>query len=381
MKHVVKNPVVIGVLGGGQLGKMLLEASYFEECIIKILDPDPAAPAAAICRHYVQGSFDVEADVLSFAEDCDIVTIEIEHVHVGALHLLKSKGKKVYPDPDFLEMVQDKGFQKQFYQRLQIPTAPFVILNNKPEPTSLSYPAVWKSRKGGYDGKGVKILRNESDLAMLPDVPCVIENYADISKEISVIASRDISGRTSVFPLVEMEFNPLANLVEFLFSPATLPEEMVSMARQMVLDIMESAQFVGLLAVEFFVTKSGDLWINEMAPRPHNSGHHTIEGCRTSQYAQHLRAILNQAPGETDMSAPFAAMINILGDKDAQGPAIYSGIEEAQEIKGVFIHLYGKKTVSPFRKMGHITLIGENLDDIKATARELMQSVRCISGS
>jgi len=381
MKKADDMPLVIGVLGGGQLGMMLLEAAHSMEVVIKVLDPDATSPAASICQHFVHGSFRSETDVLNFGQDCDIITIEIEHVHVGALRQLKLQGKRVYPDPDFLEMVQDKGLQKLNYDRLNIPTAPYSLWESKPNGTDLIFPSVWKSRKGGYDGKGVCILRSSRDLDALPDVPCIIETCANISKEIAVIASRDVSGRTSIFPLVEMEFNPSANLVEFLVSPAAVSTEIESKAKQYALTIMESTDFVGLLAVEFFITADGQLWVNEMAPRPHNSGHHTIEGCNTSQYAQHLRAILNMPPGDTQMVAPYAAMINVLGDENANGDARYTGIDEAQNTAGVFIHLYGKKKVSPFRKMGHITIIGDNLIEVKAKARALMQSVRCISGS
>ena len=381
MKKADEKTLIIGVLGGGQLGMMLLEASHAINAVIKVMDADTSCSAASICSHFVVGSFHSESDVLAFGRECDIITIEIEHVHVGALRQLKQEGKRVYPDPDFLEMVQDKGMQKQNYHRLQIPTAPFTLFEKKPKASEVVFPAVWKSRKGGYDGKGVCVLRSSEDLESLPDVPCIIETCADISKEISVIASRDESGRTSLFPVVEMEFNPTANLVEFLISPASITHEMENQAKQHVMTLMESSEFVGLLAVEFFITHAGELWVNEMAPRPHNSGHHTIEGCITSQYEQHLRAILNLPPGDTQMTAPCAAMINILGDKNARGIAEYTGIEEAQSIPGVFIHLYKKKQVAPFRKMGHITIVGNNVDEVKTTARKLMQLVRCISRS
>jgi 5-(carboxyamino)imidazole ribonucleotide synthase len=381
MKNAEEKPIIIGVLGGGQLGMMLLEAARSIDATIKILEPDEASPAASICSHFVRGSFQSESDVLAFGKDCDIITIEIEHVHVGALRQLKLQGKKVYPDPDFLEMVQDKGMQKQYYERLHIPTAPFTLREGKPSAADVVFPCVWKSRKGGYDGKGVCILHSSDDIARLPDGPCLIETCADISKEISVIASRDATGRTSIFPLVEMEFNPSANLVEFLISPASITAEIESKAKEYVMTIMESAGFVGLLAVEFFITQGGELWVNEMAPRPHNSGHHTIEACATSQYEQHLRALLNLTPGNTQKVAPFAAMINILGDTNANGIAQYTGLEVARNTPGVYIHLYGKKKVTPFRKMGHITIIGNDLAEVKENARRLMQSVRCISGS
>ena len=380
MKRPDEKPVV-GVLGGGQLGMMLLESSRSMDVVIKVLDPDESSPASSVCEHFVKGSFRSESDVLAFGNDCDIITIEIEHVHVEALRQLKKQGKRVYPDPDFLRMVQDKGLQKQHYDRLNIPTASFTLWDGKPKVSDLVFPSVWKSRKGGYDGKGVCILRSAQDMDDLPEVPCIIETCADISKEIAVIASRDNSGRTSFFPLVEMEFNPSANLVEFLISPAAVSAEIESSAKQYTLNILESSDFVGLLAVEFFITNDGKLWVNEMAPRPHNSGHHTIEGCITSQYEQHLRAILNMPPGDTQMVAKCAAMINILGEKNANGNAHYIGIEEARNIPGVFIHLYGKKRVMPFRKMGHITIIGNDRNEVKEKARILMQSVRCISGS
>jgi 5-(carboxyamino)imidazole ribonucleotide synthase len=273
--------------------------------------------------------------------------------------------------------VQDKGTQKEFYNQHQIPTAPFFLIDNPSnlDESTVRFPFVLKSRTGGYDGKGVQIIRNAEELKSTFSGPCVVEEMIDFSKELAVIVARNQQGDIKAFPLVEMEFNPTANLVEFLFSPAQVNAEVEKEAQSIAVRIAETSEFVGLLAVELFLTRDGKLLVNEIAPRPHNSGHHTIEACTTSQYEQHLRAILSLPLGETRLIEP-AVMINLLGEPGFEGPAFYSGLEEALHMPGVHVHLYGKTTTKPFRKMGHITVTDTSLTEAQERARKVMQLVK-----
>jgi 5-(carboxyamino)imidazole ribonucleotide synthase len=293
-----------------------------------------------------------------------------------ALEALENSGVEVYPKPSFLRMVQDKGLQKQFYAAHDIPTAPFRLIENASAliASELDFPFVLKSRIGGYDGKGVQVVRSANDLAHTFDGPCVLEEMIDFQKELSVIIARNKHGEISIFPLVEMEFNPVANLVEFLFSPAHVSPEVESQAQAIAKKIAESSNFVGLLAVELFLTKEGQLLVNEMAPRPHNSGHHTIEACTTSQYEQHLRAILSLPLGQSTLVQP-AVMINLLGAEGHDGPVHYRGLMEALQIPGVHVHIYGKPKTKPLRKMGHVTVTDNDLTVAQERARRVLQLI------
>lgn len=380
MKSFYNSNFRLGILGGGQLGRMLIQEAANYDIRISVLDPGKDAPCNAIAHEFSCGDYNDFQTVLDFGQHVDVITIEIEHVNTEALFQLESQGKKVFPKPAFIRMVQDKGLQKNFYRDHQIPTSPYQLIEDKSELAiqSLKFPFVLKSRTGGYDGKGVLVIRNEKDLEGAFSGPCVVEEMVNIQKEIAVIVARNEAGEVSLFPLVEMEFNPEANLVEFLFSPAEVTQEIETAAFHIAEKIVVESDFIGLLAVELFIDEKGQVIVNEMAPRPHNSGHHTIEACVTSQYGQLLRAITNMPLGNTDLIRP-GVMINLLGEKNYSGQAIYEGMMDALRIPGVYFHLYGKAETRPYRKMGHITVTNENLEAAKTTAKQLLKSVRIIA--
>jgi 5-(carboxyamino)imidazole ribonucleotide synthase len=370
---------VIGILGGGQLGRMFIEEASRYDVTIDVLDPQSNASCAHLAHAFTVGDFKDYATVLEWGEDKDIITIEIENVNLEALKELESKGKKVYPQPHVLELIKDKGAQKAFYTNHQIPTAPFVLIEKVEEIHShLSYlPCMQKLRTGGYDGKGVQPLRSEADLEHAFDAPSVLESWVDFESEIAVVVARNANGEMKTFPAVDMEFNPEANLVEFLFTPSERSAEIIERAEQLAITVAEKMGIVGVLAVEMFVLRDGSVLVNEVAPRPHNSGHHTIECCYTSQYEQHLRAIMNWPLGDTSLIQP-AVMVNLLGEKNSQGNVVYQGMDEVLRMPGVYVHLYGKKTTSSFRKMGHVTILHESLEHAKSTAREVMQKLKVV---
>ena len=369
----------LGVLGGGQLGRMLIQAANDLNIHIHCLDPDPNAPCSEIAHSFSCGSLTDFNTVLNFGSDKHLITVEIENVNVEALVELEKKGVKVFPQPNILKLIQDKGLQKEFYLKNNIPTAAFELISSKAELLlKTDFPFVHKLRSGGYDGKGVKIISNLSEAEQSFDAPSVIEEKIDFQKELSVLVARNEKGEIKTFPLVECEFNPEANLVEFLFSPAEVSPEIELKAKEIASQLIEKLNMVGLLAVELFLTKSNELLVNEIAPRPHNSGHHTIECCTTSQFSQHLRAILNLPLGDTSL-IQAGAMINLVGEKEFNGPVIYDGLENLLTIPGVFPHLYGKEISKPFRKMGHITITGKDINELKAKRDKIKGLIRVIS--
>lgn len=380
MKTIYSDNFRLGILGGGQLGRMLIQEAVNYDVRVAVLDPARDAPCASICYEFVQGSFQDYDSVIAFGKGKDVITVEIEHVSTDALEELEKSGIEVYPTPSFLRMVQDKGLQKEFYETHHIPTAPFQLIESTTtlDTSMLRFPFVLKSRTGGYDGKGVQIIRSATDLDNTFDGPCVVEEMIEFSKELSIIIARNKQGETSFFPLVEMEFNAEANLVEFLFSPAHVEPAIEARAQSIAKTIADTSDFVGILAVELFLTLEGDLLVNEMAPRPHNSGHHTIEACVTSQYEQHLRSILSLPLGDTALVQP-AVMVNLLGAAGHEGPVHYKGLEEALRLPGVHVHLYGKSRTKPFRKMGHITVTNADLTIAKQYAREALRLVSVVS--
>jgi 5-(carboxyamino)imidazole ribonucleotide synthase len=382
MKKFYADDFRLGILGGGQLGRMFIQAAVNYDVHISILDPSPNAPCAPYAHEFVTGDFASFDDVYRFGKGKDVVTIEIEHVNVEALEKLQQEGVKVYPDPKILRVVKDKGLQKQFYAQHQIPTAPFYLVDSKQEIERFAsdFPLMQKMRTGGYDGKGVQALRHASDIETAFEVPSVLEKMVDFQKEIAILIARNESGETKTFPVVEMEFNAEANLVEFLFSPANIDATIEAQAESIAKKLVAALDFVGLLAIEFFVTQTGEVLVNEIAPRPHNSGHHTIEACRTSQYEQHLRAILNLPLGDTSLVQP-GVMINLLGEQGFAGNVHYENLEEAMATSGVYVHLYGKAETKPFRKMGHITVVNLQLEEAKEIARKMQKMVRVISSS
>jgi 5-(carboxyamino)imidazole ribonucleotide synthase len=366
----------IGVLGGGQLGRMLIQAGINLDLNFQVLDPDAQAPCAGIAR-FTQGKLTDYETVMAFGKTCDIITIEIENVNTKALIDLEKAGKKVFPQPAVIELIQDKRVQKQFFADNQIPTAPFVLVNNKEAVAKHEdyLPAVNKLGKEGYDGRGVQVIKTKADLNKAFDAPGLLEKWIPFEKEIAVIVSRNALGEVAVYPAVEMVFHPEANLVEYLFSPAQIEKEIAQQAEAIARKVITSLNMIGLLAVEMFVTKEGEVLVNEVAPRPHNSGHQTIEGNVTSQYEQHLRAILNLPMGSTALLAP-SAMVNLLGEEGFTGSARYEGLEEVLKAEGVYVHLYGKKTTKPFRKMGHVTIVDKDLNSLKKKANFVKQTLK-----
>ncbi len=366
----------IGVLGGGQLGRMLIQAGINLDLNFQVLDPDAQAPCAGIAR-FTQGKLTDYETVMAFGKTCDIITIEIENVNTKALIDLEKAGKKVFPQPAVIELIQDKRVQKQFFADNQIPTAPFVLVNNKEDVAKHEnfLPAVNKLGKEGYDGRGVQVIKTKADLNKAFDAPGLLEKWIPFEKEIAVIVSRNALGEVAVYPAVEMVFHPEANLVEYLFSPAQIETEIAQQAEAIARKVITSLNMIGLLAVEMFVTKEGEVLVNEVAPRPHNSGHQTIEGNVTSQYEQHLRAILTLPMGSTALLAP-SAMVNLLGEEGFTGSACYEGLEEVLKAEGVYVHLYGKKTTKPFRKMGHVTIVDKDLNSLKKKANFVKQTLK-----
>jgi 5-(carboxyamino)imidazole ribonucleotide synthase len=368
----------LGVLGGGQLGKMLIQEAVNLNINVCVLEPAADAPCSKLAAEFTVGSITDYDTVYQFGKDKDVVTIEIENVNTEALKQLQKEGVKVFPSPEIIELIQDKGLQKEFYTQHNIPTAPYILVNNKQEVSEhlAKFPFAQKLRKGGYDGKGVQLLKSESDLAKAFDAPCVLEELVDFEKELAVIVARNEQGEVATFPVVEMEFNPEANLVEFLFSPAEVRETISNNAREIAVSVAKALNLVGILAVELFLLKDGSILVNECAPRPHNSGHQTIEGNYTSQYAQHLRSILNLPLGNTDIKLP-SVMVNLLGEEGFSGAANYEGLEACLQKEGVYIHLYGKTETKPFRKMGHVTIVHKDLEKAKENAYFVKRTLKC----
>lgn len=366
----------LGVLGAGQLGRMLIQEAINWNVHVYTMDSDPDSPCSKISHQFTCGSITNYEDILKFGKDKNLITVEIENVNLEALEELERNGVEVFPQPRVLRIIRDKGIQKQFYLDNNIPTADFRLIDKNEIFSNTDFlPFAQKLRTGGYDGKGVQIMRSETDFGKSFDAPSVLEKFVDFEKELAVIVARNKKGQVITYPTVECEFNPDANLVEFLFSPAEVSQKIEEDARKMAIEIIEKLDMVGILAVEFFLTKDGKLLVNEIAPRPHNSGHHTIECNITSQFEQHLRSILNLPLGATDLIQP-GAMINILGEPNSSGAAFYEGFENLLAETGVHVHIYGKETVKEFRKMGHFTITGSTVQEVKSKALKLRNSLK-----
>jgi len=368
---------ILGVLGGGQLGRMLIQSAINYNIDIHILDPDKNAPCKDIAQRFTQGKLTDFDTVYNFGKDCDVITIEIESVNTDALIKLQEEGKKVFPQPHIIKLIQDKRTQKQFYKENDIPTADFILVENKEEVQNNRefLPAVNKLGKEGYDGRGVQVIREESDLEKAFDSPGLLEKLVDFESELAVIVARNERGELFAYPPVACAFHPTANLVEFLFAPADIPIAISERAVAIAQNVIEKLDMIGLLAVEMFVTKTGEVLVNEVAPRPHNSGHHTIEANFTSQFEQHLRSVMNMPLGHTGLRTP-AAMVNLLGEDGYEGDAIIEGLDEVLTHQGVYVHLYGKKLTKPFRKMGHVTILEENIDELKVKALQIKDLIK-----
>ncbi len=369
----------LGILGGGQLGRMLIQAGIDYNLQFAILDPDENAPCSSLAEFH-HGSLTDYDTVMKFGSGCDILTIEIENVNTKALKDLQKAGKTVFPQPELIELIQDKRVQKKFYLDNKIPTAAFILTENAEEvKNNIDFlPAVNKLGKEGYDGRGVQILKSKEDVANAFDAPGLLEKLIDFDKEIAIIVARNANGAIVSYPAVEMMFHPVHNLVEYLFAPAEISSDIQEKADKIARSVIEKLELVGLLAVEMFVTKEGEVLVNEVAPRPHNSGHQTIEANVTSQYEQHLRAILNLPLGNTEIILP-SAMVNLLGEAGYAGDALYEGFDKVIREKGVHVHLYGKKKTKPFRKMGHVTIVDENIDQLKRKAKFVKETLKVIA--
>lgn len=369
----------MGVIAGGQLGKMLIQEASKWDITTYVLDPDEGCSARNVTSVYIKGDFTDFDTVYEFGKLVDILTFELENVNIEALQKLKSEGLKIVPDPDILALIQDKGLQKEFYEKHAMPTSPFVCCENEEEIADaiqigkLAYPFVQKLRKGGYDGHGVSLIDSSEDTLL--DGTSMIEQKVDIDKEIAVIAARNSAGEVRCFPAVEMTFNDQTNLVEEIFCPANITLEQAKTAETLSIDIIEKLDMVGLLAIEFFIDKQGQILINEVAPRPHNSGHHTIDSVVTSQLEQLLRAILDLPLGSTELTSA-SVMLNLLGEPGYEGPVYYEGFSECLAIDGVKIHLYGKKSTRPSRKMGHVTVLSNSVENAFKKANKVKNIIK-----
>jgi 5-(carboxyamino)imidazole ribonucleotide synthase len=370
----------LGILGGGQLGRMMIQEAINYNVTTLVLDPDADAPCKHICNHFTHGSISDYDSVYNFGKKADIITIEIEKVNIEALEQLEKEGKLVFPQARVIRLIQDKGVQKQFFKENDIPTAPFQLVSNKKEliNPNFPFPYMLKQRKDGYDGKGVMKMESAADVAAAFDSPSLIEELVNFEKEVAIIVARNSDGEMKTFPMVEMEFNAEANLVEFLISPSTYPEDLQLKAESIAKNVALALNITGILAVEMFITKDGNILVNELAPRPHNSGHHSIEGNFVSQFEQHLRAIYNLPLGDT-RSRSNAVMINLLGEKGHEGVAVYEGLEKIMALDGVYVHLYGKKYTKPFRKMGHVTIVDQNREQAIEKANLVKNTLKVIS--
>lgn len=370
----------LGMLGGGQLGKMFIQEAVNYNVQVCVLDPDNNAPCALIAHEFVNGNFKDYDTVMSFGKDKLVLTIEIEHVNTKALTDLEKQGVKVFPQPHVLELIKDKGLQKQFYQKHNIPTAPYYLVENRAEVKKYisEFPFMQKARTGGYDGKGVYVLKSEEAIENCFDAPSVLEKFVDFEKEVSVIVARNEQGEMVTYPIVELEFNPVANLVEYLKCPANVSRAIEEQAAEIAKNVAEKLGVIGLLAVEFFLTKDGQLLVNEVAPRTHNSGHQTIEGNVTSQFEQHMRSVLGLPLGDTSVTLP-SVMLNLLGEDGFTGPAKYENLEEVMAMPQVHVHLYGKYLTKPYRKMGHVTITDNSLEEAYGKAKRVKELLKVVA--
>jgi 5-(carboxyamino)imidazole ribonucleotide synthase len=374
----------LGILGGGQLGKMLLAETRKFDIQTYILDPSAEAPSRFGATKFFIGNLMNYDTVYEFGKKVDALTIEIENVNLEALDQLEAEGLNVYPSPKTLRLIQNKGTQKDFYVQNNIPTSKFErfqdLENLKSSVTSsaVEIPFVWKCAQFGYDGNGVKIVRTATDLENLPNVECIAEEVVPFKNELAVIVARSVSGEVKTYPVVEMEFHPEANQVEYVICPARIDEKVAQKAIEVGLKVSEAFNHVGLLAVEMFQTENDEILVNEVAPRPHNSGHYSIEASYTSQFENHLRAILNLPLGNT-ASKVAGIMVNLVGEEGYSGNVVYENIEKIMAIDGVTPHIYGKRETRPFRKMGHVTIVNEDMNEARRIAEDVKKTIRVIS--
>jgi 5-(carboxyamino)imidazole ribonucleotide synthase len=382
--HYFSSDFKLGILGGGQLGRMLLTETQKFDIYTCVLDASKDAPCSVICNEFYQGNLLDYDTVYEFGKKVNTLTIEIENVNVDALEQLEKEGVNVYPSSNTLRAIQNKATQKLFYTDHNIPTAPFYRFAHTNEVLTaikhktLTFPFVWKSAQFGYDGTGVKIVKSNTDLEGLPNVECITEELIPFKKELAIIVARNIKGDVKTYPVVEMEFHPEENQVEYVICPARIPKEIAKKAQEIALKVSRSFEHVGLLAVELFLTKDDEILINEVAPRPHNSGHQSIETSYTNQFEQHLRAILNLPLGDTSNKVD-GVMVNLVGEEGYIGAVIFKNMDAILQMDGVTPHIYGKKITKPFRKMGHVTIVHKGLNKARQIAEEVKKTIRVIS--
>ncbi len=366
-----------GILGGGQLGRMLLQAAANYTVETFVLENDPHCPAAHLCHHFIQGDITSFDDVYAFGKKVDVLTIEIENVNIEALEKLEAEGIKVIPKPSAIKIIKNKIKQKGFYQVNEIPTSDFVVTHTKESlPHHHAFlPAVHKLGEGGYDGKGVQIIRTKDDFEKGFDAPSVLEKMVAIDKELAMIVAIAQDGTATLYPPAEMIFDPVLNLLDYQISPAILPEKVSWKAEAIALKLVKAFNSPGLFAVELFVTKDEEVFVNETAPRVHNSGHHSIEANYSSQYDMLWRIMLNYPLGNPDAILP-SAIVNILGAEGHSGEAVYTNLAEVLSMDNVFVHLYGKAQTKPGRKMGHVTIMHTDYQDLRYKANKIKHTLK-----
>ena len=384
MVHYFSSNFTLGILGGGQLGKMLLYETRKFDIKTSVLDPSKNAPCKIACDTFEVGDLMDFETVYNFGKKVDVLTFEIEHVNIDALEALEKEGITVYPSSNTLRNINDKITQKKFYQTHQIPTSSFQVFNSKDElivainKYEIRYPFVWKQSTGGYDGMGVCIVKNKEDLANVKNIPCIAEKLIPFVNELAVIVSRNPNGEVASYPVVEMEFHPEANQVEYVICPARIENNIAERAKKIAEKVSNAFEHVGLLAVELFQTEEGEILVNEVAPRPHNSGHFSIEGSLTNQFEQHIRAILNLPLGNTK-SKIAAIMVNLVGEEGYTGDVYYKNLEQILNLDGVTPHIYGKKQTRPYRKMGHVTIVNNDISKARKIAEVVKNTIKVIN--
>ncbi len=379
-KRNPSTPLRVGILGGGQLGRMLLQASANYAVKTFVLENDENCPAAHLCYHFIKGDIRDFETVYEFGKNLDAITIEIEAVNIEALEKLEGEGVKIFPRPSAIRIIKNKITQKEFYKQHQIPSAEFIITQNSNDiKEHLSFlPAVHKIGEGGYDGKGVQMIQIEADIHKGFNVLSVLEKKIIIQKEIAVIVAMNEKGETAVYPSAEMVFAPELNLLDYQISPARMPEQLIWKAEAIALKLVKALHSAGLFAVELFITKNNDVLVNETAPRVHNSGHHTIEANYCSQFDMLWRIILGYPLGNTAPILP-SSIVNILGAEENAGEAKYKGLEEVLKMENVFVHLYGKTETRPGRKMGHVTIISKDVHELASKAHKIKNMLKVVS--
>ena len=379
VNHYFSSSFKLGILGGGQLGRMLLTETQKWDIHTSVLDPAKEASCAHIANTFIHGDFNDYDTVYQFGKKVDLLTVEIEHVNIKALLQLKTEGVKIYPQPEVLLTIQHKGLQKDFFTKHTIPTAKYQRFESKDkmQKDTFKYPFVWKSAQFGYDGTGVKVIKDKNDFNTIPNVSCIIEEFISIGKEFAVIVARNKSGEIKSYPVVEMKFHSDANQLEYVVCPANITDKLANKIQEIALQVSEAFQHIGLLAIEFIVDKKGKIIVNEVAPRPHNSGHFSIEASFTNQFEQHLRAILDLPLGNSESRFP-GIMVNLVGEEGYSGEVIYQNMDTILAWQGVTPHIYGKKMTRAFRKMGHVTVINKDIQKAYEIAQKIKNILRVI---